>query len=119
MNGRFVSVILIAGCLSLRAFGFGFSPEAVSVRQAVTNGVEVRWFETWMPAEDGVRLYTYGTAPKEGVRCPIVVQRNPYVPESRVDGAAWALSRTAALRGELPSGPDQVDDARPAQDRVL
>lgn len=84
MNSRFVSVILTAGCLSLRAFGF--SPEAVSVRQAVTNGVEVRWFETWMPAEDGARLYTYGTAPKEGVRCPQFRIRHPKVAKNQVFG---------------------------------
>ena len=73
---------------------FGATPEAVSVRQAVTNGVEVRWFETWMPAEDGARLYTYGTAPKEGVRCPIVVQRNPYVPDSPASDASGGALRS-------------------------
>lgn len=62
------------------------SPEAVSVRQAVTNGVEVRWFETWMPTEDGARLYTYGTAPKEGVRCPQFRIRHPKVAQNRVFG---------------------------------
>ena len=86
MNGLILPLILIAAYLPLRAFGFGFSPEAVSVRQAVTNGVEVRWFETWMPAEDGARLYTYGTAPKEGVRCPQFKIRHPKVGKNQVFG---------------------------------
>ena len=29
---------------------------AVAVQSAVTNGVEVRWFEDMMPAKDGVKL---------------------------------------------------------------
>ena len=71
---------------------------ALAVQSAVTNGVEVRWFEDRMPAPDGVRLYTYGSAPKEGVRCPIVVQRTPYVKEQPVSGPAFVHERSAALR---------------------
>ena len=57
---------------------------AVVVQSAVANGVEVRWFEDWMPAPDGVRLYTYGSVPAEGVKCPIVIDRDPYVREERI-----------------------------------
>lgn len=73
-------------------------PASVSVQQTFTNGVEIRWFETQVPTGDGLRLYTYGSVPRIGVRCPIVIQRTPYVPETRIDGAAWALGRVDALR---------------------
>ena len=71
---------------------------AVAVQSAVTNGVEVRWFEDMMPAKDGVKLYTYGAVPKEGVRCPVVIERNPYVKERRIDGPAFARGQTDALK---------------------
>lgn len=48
----------------------------------------VVWFEEFMPAKDGVNLYTLGVAPK-GVKCPTVVKRNPYVPTNKVDVASW------------------------------
>ena len=71
---------------------------AVAVQTVVTNGVEVRWFEDRMPAPDGVKLYTYGSVPKEGVKCPIVIVRNPYVKEERIDGPAFARGQIGALR---------------------
>ena len=75
---------------------FGFF-NAMAVQVAVTNGVRVGWFEEMMPALDGVKLYTYGVAPKEGVKCPIVIQRDPYVKEQRIDGPAFAYERIGAL----------------------
>ena len=71
---------------------------AVVLQSAVTNGVEVRWFEDMMPTKDGIRLYTYGSVPADGVRCPIVVMRNPYVKEKRIDGPAYAQGARAALK---------------------
>lgn len=71
---------------------------ALALQSVVTNDVEVRWFEDMMPAPDGVRLYTYGSAPKEGVRCPIVIQRNPYVKEQHIDGPGFACKQAGALR---------------------
>ena len=71
---------------------------AVAVQTAVTNGVEVRWFEDWMAAPDGVRLYTFGAAPEAGVKCPIVIQRNPYVKEERIDGPSFASRQRQALK---------------------
>ena len=65
---------------------------AAVVQSAVTNGVEVRWFEDRVPMKDGVKLYTYGSVPAKGVKCPIVVRRNPYVAEQAIDGAAFAWS---------------------------
>ena len=70
---------------------------AVVIRSAVTNGVEVRWFEDRMPAKDGIRLYTYGSVPAEGVKCPIVVRRTPYVNERTIDGPSYAEGARAAL----------------------
>ena len=71
---------------------------AVVVQSAVTNGVEVRWFEDMMPVRDGVRLYTCGSVPADGVKCPIVVMRNPYVKEERIDGPSFAQGQRGALK---------------------
>ena len=71
---------------------------AVAVQTVVTNGVEARWFEEMLPMKDGVRIYTYGSAPAEGVKCPIVISRNPYVQESRIDGPSYARSHLGMLR---------------------
>ena len=46
---------------------------------------------------DGVKLYTYGVRPAPGTKCPIVIMRNPYVPEKRVDLAAFARSQAGNL----------------------
>lgn len=54
-------------------------------------------FEEMVPMPDGVRLYTYGVKPAEGVKCPIVIQRNPYVTEKKVDLAAFEKSQTGNL----------------------
>ena len=39
---------------------------------------------------DGVKLYTYGTRPMGGEKCPIIIVRKPYVAERAVDLAAFA-----------------------------
>lgn len=70
---------------------------AVEVQATQTGGTSVRWFEEMMPAPDGVRLYTYGSAPAEGVKCPIIIQRNPYVKETRVDVAGFAKGQQGTL----------------------
>ena len=49
-------------------------------------------FEEMVPTADGTKLYTYGTKPAPGVKCPIVIVRNPYVQEKPVDCAAFARS---------------------------
>ena len=77
--------------------GMGLLLAALAVHSAVTNGVGVKWFEDFMPTKDGAKLYTYGTVPKEGTKCPIVIFRSPYLPEERVDGPAFALTETNAL----------------------
>ena len=71
---------------------------AVAVQSVVTNGVEVRWFEDRMPMRDGVRLYTYGSVPADGVKCPIVLVRNPYVKERSIDGPSYAQGERVALK---------------------
>ncbi len=57
-------------------------------------------FEEMVPMPDGTKLYTYGIRPAPGVKCPIVIQRNPYVKEQPVDRAAFANSQ----RGNLARG---------------
>ena len=54
-------------------------------------------FEEMVPMPDGVKLYTYGVRPAPGVKCPIVIMRNPYVPEKRVDLAKFAHDQTEKL----------------------
>ena len=69
----------------------------VRVRESQADGQTDRWFEEMLPSKDGVRLYTYGSAPKAGVKCPIIVTRNPYVKEEATDMPRWARSERAAL----------------------
>ena len=71
---------------------------AVAVQSAVANGVEARWFEERVPMDDGTRLYTVGTAPAPGVKCPIVVSRTPYAKEQRIDGPNYARQGLDALK---------------------
>ena len=52
-------------------------------------------FEEMVPMPDGTKLYTYGMRPEEGVKCAIVIKRNPYVKEERVDLAAFEKSQSA------------------------
>ena len=54
-------------------------------------------FEEMVSMPDGTGLYTYGIRPSEGVKCPIVIQRTPYVPEERPDLQAFARDRAVAL----------------------
>ena len=46
---------------------------------------------------DGVKLYTYGIRPAPGTKCPIVIMRNPYVPEKPVDLATFARKQSGNL----------------------
>ena len=69
----------------------------IAVRETVTNGVAVRWFEEMVPMRDGTKLYTYGAMPPEGVKCGIVLTRSPYVEERRVDVASYAYGQRSAL----------------------
>ncbi len=53
--------------------------------QTAESGV----FEEMLPMKDGVRLYTYGAIPAAGEKCPIVIQRNPYVEEKPIGRNAF------------------------------
>lgn len=55
-------------------------------------------FEEMVAMSDGVRLYTYGVRPKQGVKCPIVIQRNPYLKNAKVDLKAYLQSQKANLK---------------------
>ena len=48
--------------------------------------------------QDGVKLYTYGILPPEGEKCGIILVRNPYVQESRVDMRAFAKGQFGVLK---------------------
>ena len=87
-------------CLAVVLTAWGYDPPALKpdIQSAVMNGVEVRWFEDRVPMKDGVRIYTYGTVPAEGVKCPIVLSRSPYVKERPIDGPSFARAYLAHLR---------------------
>ena len=61
----------------------------------ISNGFSV--FEAMVPMSDGVRIYTYGVFPPNRVKCPIVIQRTPYVPEERPNFADFAKAQTKAV----------------------
>ncbi len=69
----------------------------LDVHEEAVDGGAVRWFEEMVPMPDGTALYTYGSAPAKGVKCPIVVRRTPYVAEKRVEVAKWAKQQKDAL----------------------
>ena len=56
-----------------------------------------RWTEDFVPAPDGVKLYTYSMAPAGTGKHPIVVSRSPYIGRRRTDHAAFAKSEAAFL----------------------
>ena len=70
---------------------------AIILSFAVTAAERPGTFEEMVPMADGVKLYTYGIRPADGVKCPIVIQRNPYVKEERVNLASFADSHNADL----------------------
>lgn len=39
---------------------------------------------------DGVKLYTFGAVPPAGMKCPIIIERNPYVKDERVNPETFA-----------------------------
>ncbi len=65
----------------------------MTITQYADNSV----FEEMVPMPDGTGLYTFGIRPPDGVRCPIVLQRTPYVPEERPDLAAFAKGQAEAF----------------------
>ena len=79
-------------CMTLSA---GVS--AVEVHEQKVGGETVRWFEEMVPQADGVRIYTYGSVPAKDVKCPIIIQRNPYVKEERVDMPSFARGQLGTL----------------------
>ena len=98
MRGLSGTIFAAAMVAAVETFA-GFAPgKPIVVRSAITNGVEVRWFEEMVPMRDGKRLYTYGVLPLEGETRGIVFRRNPYVQERPVDMAAYALSQRDVLK---------------------
>jgi len=81
--GGFVCIGLLTVVPSLRG-------DVRVIETVCTNGAAARYFEERVPMPDGVKLYTYGAAPPKGMKCPIVIQRNPYVKDERVKPEAFA-----------------------------
>ena len=52
---------------------------------AATGSPSPSVFEEMVAMPDGVELYTFGIRPPEGMKCPIVVVRTPYVKEKPID----------------------------------
>ena len=86
------------GVLTLLAASIPVWGSAVELREMTGKASGIRCFEEMVPMPDGVKLYTYGTAPAQGAKCPIVIRRNPYVPEKPVDLPAFAKDHAGALR---------------------
>ena len=76
---------------------FGIVSALLASSGAADPSIQPGTFEEMVPMRDGVKLYTYGTRPAPGVKCPIVIMRNPYVKEQPVDLAAFARERRGAL----------------------
>jgi putative CocE/NonD family hydrolase len=55
-------------------------------------------FEEMVPMPDGVKLYTYGVRPAEGVKCPIVIVRNPYQKCKKADLRSYLKSQMPNLK---------------------
>ena len=74
-------------------------PASAAATAAPVPGIDARTgtFEEMVAMPDGTRLYTYGVRPAEGVKFPIVIKRNPYVDEKRVDLAAFEKSQAGNL----------------------
>ena len=54
------------------------------------GGATARYFEEMVPMPDGVKLYTFGAVPPAGMKCPIIIQRNPYVNDERCNPSQFA-----------------------------
>ena len=70
----------------------------LKVHTAEEKGTELRWFEEMVPMRDGVKLYTYGILPPDGGKCGIIIVRNPYVSERKVDMRAYARKLASLLK---------------------
>jgi len=63
----------------------------IRVIEAVSaGGSTARYFEEMVPMPDGVKLYTFGAVPPAGMKCPIIIERNPYVKDERVKPETFA-----------------------------
>jgi len=78
-------------------FAAAYAAFSVEIRTNEAAG-GVRWFEDMAPMPDGTRLYTYGFGPEDGGKCAIVIVRNPYVKENRVEVEKWAAGQRSTLK---------------------
>ena len=74
------------------------SAAELKVHTANEKGSQLRWFEEMVPMRDGVKLYTYGILPPEGEKCGIIVVRNSYAGEYKVDMRASARKQLSTLK---------------------
>jgi putative CocE/NonD family hydrolase len=81
--GYFVWIGLLAVAPTLRA-------DVRVIETVCPGGATARYFEEMVPMPDGVKLYTFGAVPPAGMKCPIVVHRNPYVKDERVNPRQFA-----------------------------
>ena len=89
LSGVMVSVALSASvCVSAE----------LKVHTVKEKDTELRWFEEMVPMRDGVKLYTYGILPPEGEKCGIIVVRNSYAGEYKVDMRTYARKQIGNLK---------------------
>lgn len=73
------------------------------IKTVEVKGREKRYVEEMVPSSDGVRLYTFGTAPEEGKKVPVVITRNPYVTgkDKREDTKPVPAEKIASRRTDI------------------
>ena len=74
-------------CFAILAFAA--APSAFGGVQAQDISANAEAFDEMLAMPDGTRLYTYGIRPAPGVKCPIVVTRNPYQKEMKINPAMY------------------------------
>ena len=74
----------IASVFCFAILAFAAAPSAFGGVQAQDISANAEAFDVMLAMPDGTRLYTYGIRPAPGVKCPIVVTRNPYQKERKI-----------------------------------
>lgn len=98
VRGKELMVDMLLGFIANHTNG-----PSVEVKTAEVGGESRRYVEEMVPSTDGTRLYTFATQPEEGVKCPTVVMRSPYITKSdgTEDTGGYDLKRLAGARKDV------------------
>ena len=78
---------------------------AVEIREQKVGGETSRWFEEMVPQADGVRIYTYGSVPAPGVKCPFHQRASPCQRYSR------SLRKSRRLWSSAPAWLTRIESS--------